>query len=402
MASGPIDPNEPLPPHLDPRGRHRGQHGPRLQKYRIVGRTLGIILSVSLLVLAGYEWYTFRDINNKVTRLSLAHVGAAPTGKPVDDGKDMNILLVGNDDRSNMTLAEVRKLKVGRDGGSLSTDTMMIVHVPADGTKATLISLPRDAYVHIPGHGMNKLNAAYAFGYNRAHGSNDQRRAAGADLLVQTVSDLTGLTLDHYVQVSLMGFYDIANAIGGIPVNLCHAVDDTVAYNRSIGSDGGSGFKMSAGKHTLNALQALEFVRQRHNLPLGDLDRVRRQQYFLTAAFRKVASIGFLFKLARLGGALERNVFMDKGLNLIDLAHQMENLSANNIVGKTIPFQRFQTVDVGSVEIISPARVRRFMDRVISQPQTSSSSSTPQHRTHHHAKRSGSSSRKPLDAHCIN
>jgi LCP family protein required for cell wall assembly len=304
-----------------------------------------------------------------------------------------------------MTLAEVRKLKVGRDGGSINTDTMMIVHVPADGSKATLISLPRDTYVHIPGYGMNKLNSAYADGYTNARGSTDQKRAAGADLLVETVSNLTGLTLDHYVQVSLMGFYDIANAIGGIPVNLCHAVNDTVAYNRSIGSDGGSGFKMSAGKHKLNAVQALEFVRQRHNLPLGDIDRVRRQQYFLTAAFRKVANIGFLFKLAKLGNALERNVFMDKGLNLIDLAHQMENLSANNIVGKTIPFQRFADVDIGglsqSVEIVSPARIRHFMDRLIKRPSSSTSSSSHAPSTSA-SKSSGSSRHKPLDKHCIN
>ncbi|HZC71165.1 MAG TPA: LCP family protein [Jatrophihabitans sp.] len=398
MPSNPggVDPYEPLPPDLDPRGRHRG-NAARLHGFKLVGGTALVLISVSLLILAGYEWYTFRDINNKVTKYDLQHVGAAPAGKQVDDGEDQNILLVGNDDRSNMTRAEVHKLKVGRDGGSMSTDSMMLVHVPANGSKATLISLPRDAYVKIPGHGKNKLNAAYVFGYNDAKGSKDERRAAGADLLIETVSNLTGLTIDHYIQVSLMGFYDIADAIGGIPVNLCHAVNDTVAYNQSIGSDGGSGFKMSAGKHNLNAVQALEFVRQRHNLPRGDIDRVRRQQYFLTAAFRKVASIGFLFKLAKLGDALERNVFTDKGLNLIDLARQMEDLSANNIIGKTIPFQRFADVDVGSVEIVSPARIRNFMDRVI-QGSTSTHSSHPK-KTHSATSSAGP---KPLDSHCIN
>jgi LCP family protein required for cell wall assembly len=408
MASRPhvVDPDAPLPPHLDPRGRHRG-HGAGLAAYRLVGRTFGVLLSVGLLLLAGYFWLTYRSINSGVHRLHVA-VGVAPSGKNDIDGTDQNILLVGNDDRSNMTNAEVHLLKVGRDGGSKSTDTMMIVHVPADGSRATLISLPRDSYVKIPGHGMNKLNAAYVFGYNSVQGTDDDKRAAGADLLIRTVTNLTGLTINHYIQVSLMGFYDISNAIGGVNVDLCHNVDDTIAYNRSIGSDGGSGFKMSAGKHTIKGVQALEFVRQRHNLPNGDLDRVRRQQYFLTAAFRKVASVGILFKLKALGDAVKRNVYLDPGLNLIDLAHQMENLSANNIAGKTIPFEHFGNTAVGSVEIVKPARVQRFVQRVINGPTASpsaSSSTTPKggaSGSKSTSPKPSSSTQKPLDSKCIN
>jgi LCP family protein required for cell wall assembly len=367
-----------------------------LRALRPAGRVLGALLSASLLLLAAYEWHTFRSINDKVTRFELSNVGQAPRNAALPSNTDMNILLVGNDDRTNMTDAEVRELKVGRDGGSLNTDTMMVVHVPADGSKATLISLPRDSYVAIPGHGKNKLNAAYAFGYNHTSGSTYAKRRAGADLLVETVSNLTGLTIDHYIQVSLMGFYDIADAIGGVPINLCEAVDDTHAYNVSQGGSGGSGFKMSAGQHTLNALQSLEFVRQRYNFPngLGDLDRVKRQQYFLTAAFRRVASVGFLFKLAKLGGALERNVFMDQHLDLIDLAHQMEDLSANNIVGRTIPFDMFQDVDINgltqNVEIVNPADVGGPLQRGLE-----GAPSTAKHHRHH------SADQKPIDAKCI-
>jgi anionic cell wall polymer biosynthesis LytR-Cps2A-Psr (LCP) family protein len=191
-----------------------------------------------------------------------------------------------------------------------------------------------------------------------------------------------------------MGFYDISNAIGGVPINLCQSVDDTVAYNLSIGSDGGSGFKMSAGKHTIKGVEALEFVRQRHNLPLGDIDRVRRQQYFLTAAFRKVASVGILFKLKALGDAVKRNVYMDPGLDLIGLAHQMENLQADNIVGKTIPFEGFNhNSPVGDVEVINPTRVQAFVERLIE-----GKTATTSHK--HHS--SSSSGPKPLDSKCIN
>ena len=126
-----------------------------------------------------------------------------------------------------MTAAEAKALHTGRTTGSLSTDTMMIVHIPADGSKATLISLPRDSYVDIPGYGKNKLNSAYAQAYNDASGDDDAKRAAGANVLIKTVTNLTGLTIDHYVQVGLLGFYRISNAIGGVTVNLCNAVDDS-------------------------------------------------------------------------------------------------------------------------------------------------------------------------------
>jgi LCP family protein required for cell wall assembly len=392
------DASAPLPANLDPRGRHRGR-GSRFAGYRLLGRTLGVILSVGLLLLAGYYWYTFRSINNGVPRRNVA-VGAHPSGKDDIDGTDQNILLVGNDDRDNMTDAEVKELHVGRDGGSKATDTMMILHVPANGSKATLISLPRDSYVSIPGHGKDRLNAAYVYGYNDTSGSIAQKQTAGADLLLKSVTDLTGLTINHYIQVSLLGFYEISKAIGGVPITLCHSVDDTKAANQAAGLDGGSGFKMSKGKHTISGKTALEFVRQRHFLPGGDLDRVRRQQYFLTAAFRKVASIGILLKLQALGDAIKRNIVLDKGLNLIDLAHQMENLQANNIVGKTIPTTP-ATINGNSVLAVSTAKVQKFVQRVINGP-TPKPSTSGASKTGASQPAGSSSSPKPIDSKCIN
>src|SRR3954452_20970782 len=166
MASRPaVDPNAPLPSHLDPRGRHRGRHEPRLHAYRLVGRSLGALLSIFLLLLAGYAWYNFRTLNNGLHRLNLTPADEQTQSRDVD-GTDQNILVVGNDDRSNLSLKEARDLHVGLDGGSLATDTMMVIHIPANGDKAQILSLPRDAYVNIPGYGMNKLNAAYVDGFN--------------------------------------------------------------------------------------------------------------------------------------------------------------------------------------------------------------------------------------------
>ena len=105
-----------------------------------------------------------------------------------DAREDENLLIAGNDDRSNLTDAQVKELHVGRDGGSLATDTMMIVHIPANGARATLISLPRDSYVDIPGYGKNKLNSAYAQAYNDASGDANAKQAAGANELIKTVT----------------------------------------------------------------------------------------------------------------------------------------------------------------------------------------------------------------------
>lgn len=370
-----------LPPEFDPRGRRRHQrHVPgakgALHSGGIIVKIISAALSLLLVVYIGYLWNTVRGLNNNVHRVQVQLGGQTintKTGKITTrydiDGKDQNILIVGNDDRSNMTNAQVRELRVGKDGGSLNTDTMMIVHVPADGSQATLISLPRDSYVNIPGYGMNKLNAAYPNGYINTKGDTNAKIAGGANLLIQTVENLTGLNIDHFVEVSLLGFVTISDAVGGVSVNLCHSVDDTVAHNRSIGLSGGSGLVMSKGVHTIKGVQALEFVRQREGLPRGDIDRTARQRYFLAAAFRKVASAGTLLdigKLQNLISAVDKSIYVDQGLNMLDLAKQMSNLSANNIHGEVIPTDHYADTAVGNVGIIIPSQVRAFVHRLIS------------------------------------
>ena len=345
------------------RGRHRHAARPPgawVNWARWGGRVLATALSLTLLLGFGYGWYNYRNLNNGLRRLQITV--SQPAHHHDIDGTDQNILIVGNDDRSDMTKAEADALHTGKDGGSLATDTMMIVHVPANGAKVTLISLPRDSYVAIPGYGMNKLNSAYADGYTNSSGTGDQKRAAAASLLVQTVQNLTGLTIDHFVQVNLLGFYRISNAIGGVTVNLCHAVDDHW-----------SGLRLSAGVHSIQGLTALEFVRQRHGLPNGDIDRVARQRYFLTAAFRKIETAGTLLNPSRLQSliqAVDNSLYVDSNFDLLAFARQVSGLNADNIHGQTIPFVRFDTVpNAGSVEIVDPGQVKQFVSNLLGQGQ---------------------------------
>ena len=327
-------------------------------------RLVSALLSLSLVVAFAYGWNYYRSLNSGLDRIQIGQP-AGVGGTHDIDGKDENLLIFGNDDRTNLTNAQVAELKVGRDGGSLATDTMMIVHIPANGSKATLISLLRDAYVNIPGYGMAKLNSAYADGYTNTNGTRDQKIAAGANLLIQTIYNLTGLKIDHFVQISLLGFVTLSDAVGGVTVNLCHAVDDTVAHNQSIGLSGGSGLVLSAGPHSISGVTALEFVRQRENLPNGDIDRTARQRYFLTAAFRKVASVGIITRLGDLKTAIQQSIIIDNTLDLTSLATQLASLSANNISGVPIPFDHFANESVGSVEIVDPATVKTFINNLI-------------------------------------
>jgi LCP family protein required for cell wall assembly len=373
-------------PHSGRPHSHRARHGrpgggPRAG-FTILAKVLASAVSVLLVLGFGYGWYEYRSLDKGVQRLHLTNLAQESTPPPTQqpsahhvEGVEQNILIVGMDSRSGLSAAERKLLSVG-NADSLSTDTIMVIHVPADGSRASMISIPRDSYVDIPGGYLkNKINAAYADAYSDSTGSVKEREAAGANQLIATVKELTGLSINHYVQVGFGGFYTIAKAIGKIPVNLCHATDDTLAHNEATGQGRvGSNFKMSAGKHELTPVQVVEFVRQRHNLTGGDLAREKRQRYFLTEAFNKIESAGTLLnpvKLNHLIKAIAGTFYIDDndGFSIPDLAAQMSDLSANKIVGYTIPTEGPGWATVAgssvSVELVDPAKVKARIKKII-------------------------------------
>ncbi len=334
-------------------------------RVRVGGRIAGALVSCALLLASGWAWYNFAALKRNT---HVVDVQGIRGGAERPRGTAQNILIVGYDSRDGLTPAQIRELKVGHDK-SYSTDTLMLVHVPADGSKATLISIPRDSWVHIPGFQDGKINAAYADGYynSGAKGEAAQQKA-GSSTLVATVKQLTGEAIDHYVQVGFAGFVEIVAAIGKIPVTLCHDVDDTHAYNVAHNEDGGSGFKMSAGHHDLTPDQALEFVRQRHNIPgkiPDDLGRELRQRYFLSAAFNRILSAHTLldpFALRALMNAVTDTFTLDRHFELTDFADQMADLTAGNIVGRSIPTEGSLYVDHQDAFKVDPAHVHRVVE----------------------------------------
>lgn len=306
------------------------------------------MLSIAVLTLSGYAWATYRSAVGHITHLSAVPTTDNHAGKSDVDGSDQNILVIGDDSRNGLSAAQLAKLATQSDGGGVNTDTMMVVHVPADGSQASVVSLPRDLWVNVPGHGYHKLNDAFNLGSNAQ--SDNASRTAGFRLLIETIAGMTGLHIDHFVEVNLWGFYSISEAVGGIQVDLCQAVDDSY-----------SGVNLPAGVSTIKGTQALAFVRQRHGLVNGDLDRERRQQYFIGAVFRKLQSADVLLnpiKLNRLLNAVTSVLTTDPGLDPIKLADQMRGLSAGNLKFTTIPITGEPKIDGQDVVTYDPTVVK--------------------------------------------
>jgi len=306
---------------------------------RVAARAL--IASVSLLVIvaSGIAWATFQNFTSDVPH--GAPVPALTAGEQDPDGADQNILLIGNDTRAGATDAELTALHAGHDKSTVNADTMMVLHIPSGDGPPTLVSFPRDSWVRLPGYGRNKINAAYPDAYNTAkahHRSESAAESAGILETIRAIHALTGLHIDHYMQVSLLGFYRISEAIGGVKVCLKHAQNKTTDKDQY--GSGYSGIDLPKGVSVIKGAQALSFVRQRHGLPHGDLDRIKRQQYFLRAAFQKITSAGVLlnpFKLHDLLTAIGRSLLTDPALDLLGLARQFESLTSGKISFVTIP-----------------------------------------------------------------
>jgi LCP family protein required for cell wall assembly len=331
---------------------------------RIGARVLSATLAFLVLAAAGAGWYMDRAILGTLTTSdALSGLGDHPE-------TDQNILLMGLDSRKDMNgndlpYSILDKLHAGSssDIGGYNTNTLILLHVPADGSRAVALSIPRDDYVDLPEDlGQHKIKEAYgrakALAEQQAQqsGVNDQSRLehigreAGRKAAIEAVQDLLGVQVDHFAEINLAGFYDLANALGGVIVCL-----------RQPAHDDYSGANFPAGVQTLDGQQALEFVRQRHNLAGGDLDRTHRQQAFLASAAAKLNSEGIFGDLSKLGALLDvahRDVVVDSGFNPLTFIRQAGAVRSGKVSFYTLPIEGFATEDGESVNVIDPDKVR--------------------------------------------
>ena len=283
-------------------------------------------------------------------------------------------------------MPQLRKLGTQANAG-FNTDTVLLVHIPADGRKATVVSFPRDSYVTVPGYRPNKINAAYADGACLPPGATQSvcgntltaaQKTAGAAELVKTVSNLTGLHIDHYVEVGLQGFYQISKVLGGVEICL-----------KAPAKDHYSGIDLPAGRQKIEGTQALAFVRQRHGIPGGDLGRIKRQQAFLGAVAHQILSAGTLLnpiKLSRLLDAVSKSLTTDAGLDLLKLAGQLRDIAAGNVVFKTVPIAStsYSVNGISDAVELNKAKLRAFFDAIVTGHTPRSTGAAQNSRTQNH------------------
>ncbi|MFF0494278.1 LCP family protein [Nocardia sp. NPDC003482] len=335
---------------------------------RMAGRLAAAATAVIVVSGTGFAYYTERSVNEGFTRSNvISEADAAAL-----DG-DLNILLIGLDTRKDQNGNDLPKdildqLHAG-DGseGGYNANSLILVHIPKDLKKITAFSIPRDDYVAvsgIPGYDHAKIKEAY--GLKKAtveqklenQGVKDkvelerQGREAGRESIVQTVKALTGVPINRFAEISLVGFYDLANILGGVDVCLNHAVNDEYY----------SGAVFPAGRQHLDAANALSFVRQRHGLDNGDLDRTHRQQAFLTSVAKQLKDSGTLTnvgKLQQLITAAQNDVVLSQGWNLLDFAQTMGKAGSIPIEFQTLPVKAYDNVDGQDVNVVDPAEIKK-------------------------------------------
>ncbi|MBO0856458.1 MAG: LCP family protein [Nocardia sp.] len=367
-------------PPRKPGGSHRAA--------KVAGRLLSALTAVVVVTGTGFAYYTEHGVNSGFTRSNvISDADAAAL-----DG-DMNILLIGLDTRKDQNGNDLPKNIIDQlhagDGseGGYNANSLILVHIPKDLKKVTAFSIPRDDYVRvsdIPGYDHAKIKEAY--GLKKAsveqklenQGVKDQvqlehqGREAGRESIVATVKSLTGVPINRFAEISLVGFYDLATILGGVNVCLNHAVNDSFF----------SGANFPAGPQHLNASQALSFVRQRHGLDNGDLDRTHRQQAFLTSVAKQLKDSGTLTnigKMQQLIDAADNDVVLSQGWNVLDFAQTLGRAGSIPIQFQTLPIKAYDNVDGQDVNMIDPAAIKKTVRSAfgVAEPSTSAPMSQP-------------------------
>lgn len=279
--------------------------------------------------------------------------------RPKKESSAVNYLVVGSDTREGLSRAEIKRLKVGGTevAAGKRSDTMLLIHISKKRDKAAIISIPRDSYALIPEHTNSqgkvipathsKINSAFNWG--------------GAPLLIDTFEQMSGLRIDHYIEVNFVGFVRMVDALGGVEICTKRDIDDPKSH-----------LVLPAGRHILDGVDSLKYVRTRQFDGLGDLGRMKRQQEFAGAMLRKATSAGVLLNpvtmLDFVNSALD-SVVTDKGLSqgdLLTLGKQLRNLSASSVRTLTIPlkYYNYSKNGVSAAVLWDPVLAPELFERI--------------------------------------
>jgi LCP family protein required for cell wall assembly len=296
----------------------------------------------------------------------------------------MNILLMGLESRtywSGQPLPHslTNAMHIGSVGGQ-ATNTLIVLHIFAGGRKAVGFSIPRDDWVTFPkaydGQTQGKIDQAYGFALAEKEQSLAGKgltrgqvgylgNEAGRRAEIATVQKLTGIKIDHFAELNLLGFYQLAKVLGGVTVCLN---EENGGQNLTDANSGfnavADGYKPSTGGSQylhLDAAQSLAFVRERDNLTNGDLDRTHRQQAVVDYVLWKLKHQGTLTDLGQLGSLLsvaKTYLVTDSGWNLLDFLPELSALSGDNLTFKTLPIVGYQTIDGQSANVVDVKAIK--------------------------------------------
>ena len=368
--------------------RHRHRAVPQRSPLRKgLTRAFMSLVSVGAVLMTGAGYYVAHGALGGITVSD-----ALSPEDPRSSGNEMNILLIGLDSRkdqdgNDLPNSILKQLHAGdSDDGGYNTNTLILVHVSADD-KVVAFSIPRDDWVAwngVPGYNHIKIKEAYGLTkqyvaqklVNQGVGSQKELetkgREAGRAATLRAVRTLTGVPIDYFAEINLAGFYDLAQTLGGVNVCLNHAVYDSY-----------SGADFPAGPQRLNASEALAFVRQRHGLDNGDLDRTHRQQAFISSVMRELQDAGTftnLDKLKSLMAVARKDVVLSSGWD-DDLIRRLGGLAGAAGTGqvefRTLPVVRYDNIDGQDVNIIDPAAIKSEIAAAIgASPSTTGSTTT--------------------------
>lgn len=350
------------------------------------GRILALVMAFVLLaVLAVVGIYIWRA-NDSIKRSGA--LGDTRTGG------DLDILIMGLDSRvdvnGNELPAEIYDALHSGDAsdGGLNSNVLMYVHIPEDGSQASIISIPRDDYVDFPGcpDGVcqGKIKEAYSYGADEktqelaAEGKADddayqQARDAGRAAEVKTVEQFLGVEIDHFIEVTMVAFFQIAEVVQ--PITVCVNQDTVDTY---------SGADFKAGEQQINAEQAMAFVRQRRDtndesLAFTDLDRSRRQQAFMASLLVKLKETNLLTNPGQLDSLVkvaQQNTVLDKNLKISDLTSLASSLDGSNLNFYTLPVEEFGTSEDGaSINVVDEAKIKAIVQSILNPDAASASAS---------------------------
>jgi LCP family protein required for cell wall assembly len=351
------------------------------------GYVLSCVAAALVLAISGFSYFVVKDVS------SIGGSHAIASGPSIGE---QNILLMGLESRTDWNgnilpddvlkaLHACNRQEIEAGCGGNATNTLILIHIPAGGKKAVGFSIPRDDWVIFPtpydGQAQGKIDQAYGFAMAAQENavraqdpgvSQDQLafegNEAGRTAAVATVEQLTGVHIDHFAEINLDGFYELAKVLGGVEVCLNHPVP----------LDPNSGFYAAhAGYQHLNAKMALAFVRQRDGLTNGDLDRTHRQQAFIDSVMHQLNTEGVLSDLTKIQALLsvaKQYVITDSGWDLLDFAAQMRSLTSGNLTFRTLPIQAYATIDGQKANQVDPTYIQQLVQETFA---GSASSPTP-------------------------